>query len=154
VRFLEIIKSRNGRAIDFDEIKSKIEEVCRRFNLALLYLYSSSASGITSRLGNLDVGFLSAEREFGRDQTLKLLDELQEIFEEEAVDLVDLSRVPLTLIYRVLKEGRCLYTKDPETRIELEARCKFLYCDTHPLCHTSLSQYRKPSYCWIGISKG
>lgn len=140
--------------MDFDEIKSKIGEVCRRFNLVLLYLYSSSASGITSRLGNLDVGFLSAEREFGLDQTLKLLDELQEIFEEEAVDLVDLSRVPLTLIYRVLKEGRCLYTKDPETRIELEARCKSLYCDTQPLCHTSLSQYRKPSYCWIGISKG
>jgi predicted nucleotidyltransferase len=132
MRFLKVIKSRDGEAIDFEEIEPKIREVCRELDIALLYLYGSYALGVAHKLSDLDVGFLP-KRTFDLDATLRLLDKLQEIFEEEAVDLVDLSKAPLTLIHRVLKEGRCLYGKDLRTKIEFETRQETLYWDTEPL---------------------
>jgi len=132
MRFLKVITSRDARAINFDEIEPKIREVCEGFDIVLLYLYGSYALGIAHRLSDLDVGFLS-KRKFSLNNTLKLLGKLEEIFEEEAIDLVDLSKAPLTLIHRVLKEGKCLYAQDLSKRIEFEIRHESLYWDTEPL---------------------
>jgi len=98
----------------------------------LLYLFGSYALGYANRLSDLDIAFLPKE-EFNLDKTLNLLAELQTIFQEEAIDLVDLSKAPLTLIHRVLKEGRCLYACNLRKKIEFESKNETLYYDTAPL---------------------
>ena len=129
---MKVLKSREGEAINFGEIESKVKDLSERFNILLLYVFGSYASNNASMLSDLDVAFLP-ERKFNVDSILSLIGELQDIFEEEAIDLVDLSQVPLTLIHRVFKEGRCLYARDLRTKIEFESRKENLYYDTEHL---------------------
>jgi len=131
MRFLKVLKSREGHAIDFGKIELKVKDLSERFNVLLLYIFGSYASNNANALSDLDVAFLP-ERKFNVDKILSLIGELQDIFEEEAIDLVDLSKVPLTLIHRVFK-GRCLYARDLRTKIEFESRKENLYYDTEHL---------------------
>jgi hypothetical protein len=80
----------------------------------------------------LDIAVL-AEHELSPIELLDLTEGLQAIFEEEAIDLIDLRKVPLTLIHRVLRDGRCLYARDLGTRIEHEMKWETLYFDAEPL---------------------
>ena len=60
-----------------------------------------------------------------------MLAERERIFEDEAVDLVDLKRAPPPLVHRILKEGKCLYAVSRRRRVEFEMRAERLYWDTH-----------------------
>jgi hypothetical protein len=131
MRFIKVLKSREGQAIDFGEIEPKVKDLSERFNILILYVFGSYASNNANALSDLDVAFL-AENKFNVDKILSLIGELQDIFEEEAIDLVDLSQVSLTLIHRVFK-GRCLYARDLRTKIEFESRKENLYYDTEHL---------------------
>lgn len=132
MRFLKVIKSRNGKPINFEEIEPRIKDLSRKFDILLLYLFGSYAFDKAYKLSDLDIAFLS-KRRLDLDKTLALLGELQDIFREEAIDLVNLGRAPLTLIHRVLKEGRCLYARDLKTKVEFESRNENLYYDAEPL---------------------
>lgn len=132
MRFLATLKTREGRPLNLENLEPLIAEVCEKHGLSLFYLFGSYASGQTSKLSDLDVAVL-CEQGLELANLLDLIGELQEIFEEEAVDLVDLRKAPLTLIHRVLKEGICLYARDLRTKIENEVRWESLYLDTEPL---------------------
>lgn len=132
MRFIDTLKSRAGKPIQFKKIESRIEEIVKDFDIVLLYVYGSYAFGVASKLSDLDIAFLAHKR-LSFDKQLELLERLQEIFEEEAIDLVDLSRAPLTLVHRVLKEGRRIYAHSLSERIEFETRCENLYLDAEPL---------------------
>jgi hypothetical protein len=79
-------------------------------------------------LSDIDVAYLP-EKDF--DKEIELIEKLEEIFEDEAIDIVNLKRVPLTLIHRILKEGKCLYAKDLKTKIEFETEKENEYLDTY-----------------------
>jgi uncharacterized protein len=132
MRFIKTLKSRNGRLLDFTGIQAKAGSIAKNFNLSLLYLYGSYAGGIPSKLSDIDAGFLACEK-FAFEKYALLLGELQDVFEEEAVDLVDLSRAPLTLIHRIFKYGRCLYAVSLSEKIEFEMKMESLYFDAAPL---------------------
>ena len=132
MRFIKVLKSRKGKAINLREIELKVKDLSERFNILLLYVFGSYASNNASMLSDLDVAFLP-ERKFNTYSILSLVGELQDIFEEEAIDLVDLSKVPLTLIHRVFKEGKCIYARDLRTKIEFESRKENLYYDAEHL---------------------
>ncbi len=131
MRFIKVLKSREGKAINFEEIELKVKDLSKRFDLLLLYIFGSYASNNANALSDLDIAFLP-ENKFNVGKILSLIGELQDIFEEEAIDLVDLSQVSLTLIHRVFK-GRCLYARDLRKKIEFESRKENLYYDTEPL---------------------
>ncbi len=132
MRFLKVLKSREGKPVNFEKTELKIKDIAERLNILLLYIFGSYASNNAGKLSDLDIAFL-AERKFNLDDTLLLTNELQDVFEEEAIDLVDLSKAPLTLIHRVFKEGKCLYARDLRTKIEFESKKENLYYDTEPL---------------------
>jgi hypothetical protein len=132
MRFIKVLKSREGKAINFEEIELKVKDLSKRFDLLLLYIFGSYASNNASILSDLDIAFLPGSK-FNVDKILSLIGELQDVFEEEAIDLVDLSQAPLTLIHRVFKEGKCLYARDLRTKIEFESRKENLYYDAEHL---------------------
>ncbi len=132
MRFIKVLKSREGKAINFEEIELKVKDLSERFNILLLYIFGSYAYNNASVLSDLDIAFLP-ESKFNVDKVLSLITELQDIFEEEAIDLVDLSKASLTLIHRIFKEGKCLYACDLRTKIEFESRKENLYYDTEHL---------------------
>ena len=132
MRFIRTFKSRDGKPIDFREAEASIKKVALDFNIALMYIYGSYASGRGSKLSDLDIGFLT-HGQISLDEQLSLLGILQDIFEEEAIDLVDFSRAPLTLIHRALKEGRCIYARSLSEKVDFEVRHECLYLDAEPL---------------------
>jgi hypothetical protein len=132
MRFMGVTKSRQGKPIDFDVIGPEIEKLAGRFKLKLVYIYGSYAFDKAGKLSDLDIAILG-ENKLSLDKKLKLLEVLQEIFEEEAIDLVELGEVPLTLIHRILKEGKCIFASDLSTKIDFEVRNEHLYYDTQPL---------------------
>lgn len=109
-----------------------MEECCIKNDILLMYIHGSYATGSAHALSDLDIAVLPCG-EFDLERYSMVLVELQEIFEEEAIDLVDLRRAPLTLIHRVLRDGRCIYARDLSTRISFEIEKESRYFDTEPL---------------------
>jgi len=132
MKFLRVLMTRNGKPLDFEKLSLSIERICKEFKLQLLYVFGSYAYNNANRLSDLDVAYLS-ESKLDLDRILKLISKLQEVFREEAIDIVDLKEAPLPLIHRIIKEGKCLYTKDFKIKLEFEMRHENLYFDTEPL---------------------
>jgi len=132
VKFLDVQQTRGGEPLDFIQVEPLIEQLCERYGLLLCYVFGSYASNNASKLSDVDIAVL-AEHELQLKELLDLTEGLQAIFREEAVDLTDLRRAPLSLIHRVLRDGRCLYARDIRTKIEHEMRWESLYFDTEPL---------------------
>lgn len=132
MKFINTLKSRNGRPVDFEEVEFGIEDICKRFNILLLYIFGSYASSGADKLSDLDIAYLPA-RKLDLDKTLDLLSELQDIFEEEAIDFVDINTAPLALTHRILRDGKCLYASSLAIKIEFEMKREHLYYDTIPL---------------------
>lgn len=124
-----MLKSRKGKPLDFEQIEKEIEKLCKKFGIELFYIFGSYAKGKATPLSDLDVAFLARRK----INTLSLLAELEKIFEEEAIEVIDLKRAPLHLIFRVLKEGKCLYAESLEKKIEFETRALCLYYDMENL---------------------
>ena len=128
MRFIKVLQSRKGKPIDLKALKaldSKITAVCKKFKLDLFYLFGSYGGGKADHLSDLDLAYFSRRN----IETLKLLAVLQDLFEEEAIDLVNLKTAPSTLTHRVL-QGKCLYAKDLRTKIDFEMHAESEYFDT------------------------
>lgn len=128
MRFLPVLQTRKGKPINFTALDSKIEKLCKKYNIDLLYVFGSYATKSTSTLSDLDLAYYSEQKV----KELEFLSELQELYEEEAIDLVNLKSAPLPLIHRILK-GKCLYASSIKVKIEFEIHVDALYFDTAPL---------------------
>lgn len=126
MKFLRTLQSRKGKLVNLSQLEPGIGRLCQKFGLNIFYLFGSYASGKADILSDIDIAYLPGKRV----DTLKLLEELQTIFEEEAIDLVDLRTAPPALTHRVLKNGKCLYAKDLRTKILFEMGKENEYYDT------------------------
>lgn len=129
MRFYSVLKSREGKPIDFKKIEKNVKEICKKFEISLFYIYGSYVKGNPWKMSDIDLAYLS-EKNFSWEEESKLIEYLEENFEDEAIDLVNLKNAPLTLIHRVLKEGRCLYASDLKTKIDFETRKESEYFET------------------------
>ncbi|RKX69811.1 hypothetical protein DRP53_07080 [candidate division WOR-3 bacterium] len=132
MKFIHTLKSRDGKPIEYEKLYPQIKRVCNKHQIALLYLFGSYARNSAYHLSDLDIAFYSVSP-FTPKEVLKFLGELQDLFEEEAIDLVDLRKAPLPLIHSILKHGKLLFARDLKIRIALEMRWESHYWDTEPL---------------------
>ncbi|MEW5896447.1 MAG: nucleotidyltransferase domain-containing protein [Nanoarchaeota archaeon] len=132
MRFIRTLMSRKGKPIDFKAIEPEITALCRQFKIDLFYIFGSYASGKPGLLSDIDIAYFSKHK----INPLKLLPHLQDLFKEEALDLVDLSTAPPALVHQVLKKGKCLYSKDLKAKIDFEMKAECEYYDTAHLRKT------------------
>jgi predicted nucleotidyltransferase len=132
MRFIKTITSRNGREIDFKRVGALIEPLCKEYSINLLYVFGSCARGSIGRFSDIDVAFC-ARRSLSGNETDEFYASLQKLFEEEAIDLVNLAEAPPAIVHRVLKNGVCLFAGSIKERIEFETSSEALYFDTVPL---------------------
>lgn len=132
MKFLNVQQTRAGEPLDFIQVEPLIKQLSEQYRFLLCYVFGSYASNDASTLSDLDIAVL-AEHELTLKELPDLTERLQTIFKEEAVDLVDLRKIPLTLIHRVLRDGKCLFARDLSTKIEHEMRWETLYFDAEPL---------------------
>ena len=142
VNFLTVQQTRAGKPLNFNQVEPLIQQLCERFPLLLCYVFGSYATSNTSTLSDLDIAVL-ADHELTLKELIDLTERLQAILQEDAIDLVDLRTVPLTLIHRVLRDGRCLFARDLGTKVEHEMRWETLYLDAEPLRRQSFEALEK-----------
>lgn len=129
MRFYPVLKSRKGKPINFKKIEKGIENLCKKFNISLFYIFGSYAKGKQNKLSDIDIAYLS-EDYFDIMKEAELIEKLEDIFEDEGIDLINLKKAPLTLIHYILKEGKCIYAKNLSTKIDFETEKELEYLDT------------------------
>ena len=110
-----------------------------------VYVFGSQVNGYAGRKSDLDLAvFVKDKKQVGERDILKLLikKDIKIPFEIDLV-VVDFDSPPL-LLFQIVKNGICLYRKNPLERIELEARIMHFYYDNKYMRDT-YSYYLKKS---------
>lgn len=101
-------------------------------DVLVAYLFGSVARGEAGPLSDIDIAVLLREGEDPLDRRLALMADLAEATGIEHVDVVILNEAPVTLAYRVLRDGRLLLSRDERARIGHRARTVDRYLDMEP----------------------
>jgi len=98
--------------INIKNIKPKIKGLAEEFNLSLVVLFGSQASGKTHSKSDIDFAFLS-----DRNMSLREIAQMQFDFckklKLQDLELVDLKKAPPLLLKQVAQKSILLYEKKP-----------------------------------------
>jgi len=116
------------------DLESRLRAVLERQpDVLVAYLFGSRARRVAGALSDIDVAVLL--REDGNptlSRRLALLRDLAAACGRDDVDLVILNEAPVSLAYRVLREGRLLVSRDELARVRHRARTVDRYLDMEP----------------------
>ncbi len=98
--------------------------------IALAYLFGSRAIGREGPQSDYDIAVLF-DGEVSPEDRYRLAHRLTALLAVD-VDLIDLSRAPIELVYNVIASGQLLYEKDRGARVEFEAHALSRYFDALP----------------------
>jgi predicted nucleotidyltransferase len=112
------------------QLCSFFAEARSRFPVALAYLFGSQTTGQAGAQSDCDLAVLF-DGNVSTDDRYLLAHQLTDLLDTD-VDLVDLARASIELVYNVIATGQILYEKDRRTRVEFEARALGLYFDQLP----------------------
>ena len=111
--------------------KKKLEKL----GINVIYLFGSQAQNNTSPLSDFDFGIVLEKPEKYKDNTLEIYSELYDIFteilpkeylrrrfrmREHEFDIVFLQFAPISLQFEAIKNGKILYERDREKRLNYE----------------------------------
>lgn len=113
--------------------KDKLKRIAIIYNLEDIYLFGSRIVGFSRQDSDFDIGVrfqngLPKIEERGRIYG-KLFADLSQIFPERKIDLVFIEEVPLHFQFKILTEGRLIYTKDRENSLNFLEKIVNLYRD-------------------------
>ena len=115
------------------EIEDKIAKYFSiRAEIKFAYLFGSQAKNEAGKLSDIDIavyldGKLDEYKRF--DIRLGLIGKVGSLLKTNKIDLVILNDIPLSLSYRVVRDGKIIYCRDELRRIRFEARIMSLYFD-------------------------
>jgi predicted nucleotidyltransferase len=115
----------------YSKLRSFFAGARSQFPVALAYLFGSQATGRAGAQSDYDVAVLF-DANVSPDDRYRLTHQLTGLLDTD-VDLVDLARAPIELVYNVIATGQILYEKERRTRVEFEARTLGLYFDQLPI---------------------
>ena len=125
---------------DFTTIAAKVREVLLGQEEAVFaYVFGSTATGKTRKTSDVDIAVYLAPQEKTKffDIRLKLLELLTRAIPSQA-DVLVLNTAAPFLRYVVLKEGKLVFERNPEARLDFELKALNEYFDYKPI----LEQYR------------
>jgi predicted nucleotidyltransferase len=103
--------------------------------VVLAYLFGSHARGKPHAHSDIDIAVLhrpELDKDASFDLRLDLIGDLMGLLHTNDVDVIILNRAPLTLAYRVLRDGVNLFARDEEVRILYQATTISHYLDFKP----------------------
>ncbi len=110
-------------------------DVLRGYGVEIAYLFGSRARGDDGPLSDADVAVLFSQ-EITEDERfarrLQLASRLAAPLKAPRVDTIDLEAAPPGLAYRVITEGRLLFSCNDLRRVRFEARTYQRYVDLKP----------------------
>jgi predicted nucleotidyltransferase len=100
------------------------------------YLFGSSVYH-PQKAKDSDIAVFLEEEEFKKvgaiDAQIKIWLELSDLIRDKKFDIVVLNEAPLLLRHEVLRNGRVIFERDREFRIEFEINSLLKFYDTEPL---------------------
>lgn len=123
--------------------KKQIEEF-KRLEISIIYLFGSRAQGKTHPLSDFDIGVVFENPEKYRNKTLDVYSKLYDIFtevlpkkylrqrfkmKEHEFDIIFLQFIPIRFQFKAIKNGKVLYEKNKEERLNYEEYIMERYCD-------------------------
>lgn len=121
-----------------EEIKNIIfqnEDVFRqKKEILAVYLFGSQITGFSSKESDLDLAVLVTDKnKISAKELLKLLlAKNSNLSVNLHLSLIDMETSPIFL-YQIVKNGVCVYEKEPYERIKFESRALSLYYDNEHL---------------------
>lgn len=118
--------------MDITEIKSKIEKLAEKYNLSLVLLFGSRATGRIHAHSDFDVAYLSRKPLDLMDEA-RLVRDLMPIFRSDKVDLVNLKKAPPLLMKRIFDQHQVLSCADKAQHFAYQMYAMRRYIEAKPL---------------------
>jgi predicted nucleotidyltransferase len=104
--------------------KRKLKEIAKKYKIADIYLFGSRVLGFERKESDFDIavrfkGELPKPKEVGKIYG-DLFSDLQTIFKGKKIDLVFIQELPLHFQFKILTEGKLIFSEN------LEDSCNFL----------------------------
>ena len=123
-----------------------IDKILRQSNVDVAYLFGSHATGTQTRDSDIDIAVLLPEKTTPKKRFETRL-HLMELLEKQlgkAIDLIIINDIKsLFFKYVIVKEGKVIYLKSEERRIDFECRTLSLYFDFQPFLELYNKNYVK-----------
>lgn len=118
-------------AVDTD-INLKVAEIARKYNLTLVLLFGSQATGKTHKGSDYDIAYLG-EAPLSLGEESKLVVDLMRIFGSEAIDLASIRGASPLLLYEIVRTGNILFERTPSLFTSLYIYALRIYEEARPL---------------------
>ena len=118
--------------INIDAIKTRIETLAEKYDLSLLLLFGSQATGKTHKESDVDVAYLSSEK-IAFEEEVNIDTDLIEIFKNNEVQLVNIKKASPLLLKKIVEGCIILYEKDRSIFTDLILHSKRMYEEAGPL---------------------
>jgi predicted nucleotidyltransferase len=97
--------------LDIEKIKPNIKQLAEKYNLSLVILFGSRATGKTHPQSDIDLAFL-AKRNLDLMDESKLICDLMLILGSDKIDLTNLKKTGPLLMRRIFSNHKILFCKD------------------------------------------
>jgi len=107
------------------ENRENLEEIFRKENVVLAYLFGSALKGNITPLSDVDIAVLfskSIKKEEYLDKILKLASEIDKILGIYNTEVVCLNNASLLLKHRAVFYGKAIFVYDPKLKRDFELR--------------------------------
>ena len=118
-------------AIPSDKI-NQISKMLIMHNIKLAYLFGSQSTGKTKPNSDIDIAvFFNSSVNQAEADTLRLdiMQKITNITNNDAVDVVPLSKAPILLKFKILKDRKILVDQKPAERVMFEHKVMSSYFD-------------------------
>ena len=112
------------------------ERLEKESDVLVAYLYGSQATDTSSALSDVDVAILLSEGGHLFARRLALIGAVAEVVGEERADVVLLNDAPVSLAFRVVRDGEIILCRDDRARAEHKLLTITKYIDMEPMRRT------------------
>lgn len=127
------------------EQKNSVINIAKEYELDLLVLFGSQATGKIHSKSDVDFGFISSKN-IDIDNRFKIENDLGKIFKRKDIELVDMRRISPLMKKIISDEGVLLYQSIPGLFVRFNMYAFKLYIETKPLRELRYQSLKRFAY--------
>lgn len=114
------------------ELKSKIAKLAKEYNLSLIVLFGSQATGYVHKHSDVDIGYISNENiDFNKNYDISM--KLAQIFRHKDIEFTNIYNISPSMKKQIADTGIPLYMEDHIIFDYFKIHALREYLDTKPL---------------------
>ncbi|PIP23414.1 MAG: nucleotidyltransferase domain-containing protein [Candidatus Nealsonbacteria bacterium CG_4_10_14_0_2_um_filter_38_17] len=122
--------------------KEIIERIAQKYDLELILLFGSRASGKNYKGSDFDIAYL-AKKDLDLNKEARLIIDISPVFKSENIDLLNLRKAPPLLLYAVTKDCQVIYERNELIFSTIRAYAFKKYVETKYLYEEKFKKLRE-----------